>query len=131
MGKELSQYLQQRAYRLEGTDDTGLATFVGEAQPSEFLTVLLTALAGIGFLCLALVIQTLQPAGQGVPFLLLLGAPLAGWYYRQRSRRAETVRVRVAEADGEVGSVWVKIAAHRDELDSLEHQLSLEATWSD
>ncbi len=125
LGSQLQAYLKGRSYRLLETDETGLATFVGQAQPSGFLTGLLTALAAVGLLCLVLVWQMVQPQLQGFTFLLLALSPLAGWYYRKTASREETLRVRVRQGDSPE-LTGVDIAAHRDELNELQQQLPLE-----
>ncbi|MEO0854072.1 MAG: cofactor assembly of complex C subunit B, partial [Cyanobacteria bacterium J06648_11] len=73
IGVQLQRYLQKRAYQLTETDDAGIATFVGQAQPSGFLTGLLSVMAAVGLSCLAIVLNALlYPNWQGFPFVLLL-----------------------------------------------------------
>ena len=125
MGKTLQGYFLERAYQLTDTDDTGLATFIGQAQPSGFLTGLLTMLAGVGLLCMALVLQVLKPELGPLPYLLMAGAPLGGWYYRKKSTREESLKVRVSEAENS-GQTRLDIQGHRDELNLLPELLQLE-----
>ncbi len=125
MGQTLQGYLLERAYQLTETDETGLATFVGQAQPSGFLTGLLTLLAGVGLFCMALVLQVLKPELGPLPYVLLVGSPLGGWYYRKKSTREESLKVRVSETDRE-GQTRLDIQGHRDELNLLPDLLQLE-----
>ena len=79
---QVQQYFDQRAYRVAAIDAaTNQVTFEGVVRPSVFLTILLTLMAAVGGLCLALVLSMLIPMSLmgGLSFLLL--APLAGWFY--------------------------------------------------
>ncbi len=125
MGQTLQRYFLERAYRLCETDENGLAKFVGKAQPRGFLTGLLTMFAGVGLLCMALVLQVLKPELGPLPYLLLVGAPLGGWYYRKKSTREEALKVRVSETDRD-GQTRLDIQGHRDELNLLPDLLQLE-----
>ncbi|MEM9512226.1 MAG: cofactor assembly of complex C subunit B [Cyanobacteria bacterium P01_E01_bin.48] len=130
MGRELRRYLQQRAYQLVGTDEAGIATFTGRAQPSGFLTVLLSLLAAVGLICLAVVLNALLPAQwQGAAYTIVLAAPLAGWYYRAKSAREETVRLKVEAAEAGDRACQIAISGHRDELDAMAAQLPLKEAW--
>lgn len=140
LGSQVRQYLVGRGFVLVSADDTGIATFQGQAQPSGFLAVLLTLLAAVGLACLAMVLQTLFPQWGRLAWLLLTGAPLAGDYYRFRNQRLETVRLRIEQfsIEDQVGSgnseirdvkAQLHISGHRDELDDLEQTLGLE--WAD
>ena len=138
LGSQVRQYLLRRGFVLVSADDTGIATFQGQAQPSGFLAVLLTLLAAVGLACLAMVLQTLFPQWGRLAWLLLTAAPLAGDYYRFRNQRMETVRLRIEQSgieaegvsldDSEIGksSAQLHISGHRDELDDLEQSLGLE-----
>ncbi|MGK7909305.1 MAG: cofactor assembly of complex C subunit B [Synechococcus sp.] len=125
VGQTLRGYLNQRSYQIVDTDETGLATFVGQARPSGFLTGLLSLLAGVGLLCLALVLQVLKPELGGLPYFLILGAPFGGWYYRKKSTREETLKLRVSESEV-IGQSTLDIQGHRDELNLLPELLQLE-----
>ncbi|MFS8859570.1 cofactor assembly of complex C subunit B [Synechococcus sp. H60.1] len=125
MGSLLCEHLEGRAYRLQSADAEGIATFVGQAQPSVGLAVFLTGLAGAGLACLALVLQVLEP-GWGVwPWTLLLVSPWAGWYYWRRNHRPQQLRLRLQEADPPLGSLlWVE--GQREELEVLATTLGLQ-----
>lgn len=128
MGLQLQRYLRQRSYQLTDRSE-GIATFIGRAQPSGFLTVLLSLLAAIGLTCLAIVLDALlYPNWQGTPFALVLAAPLAGWYYRSKTAREETLRLKV-EALEAGDTCQIAISGHRDELDAMAAQLPLEEVW--
>ncbi|NJL97434.1 MAG: cofactor assembly of complex C subunit B [Synechococcaceae cyanobacterium RM1_1_27] len=147
LGSLVRQYLLGRGFVLVSADESGIATFQGQAQPSGFLAVLLTLLATVGLACLAMVLQTLFPQGGRLAWLLLTAAPLAGDYYRFRNQRLETVRLRIEQsspAEEVVNSAVMEPAAdngpsdiraqlhisgHRDELDDLELNLGL--AWAD
>jgi hypothetical protein len=125
LGQRLGLYFKQRSYQLKQMDATGLATFVGQAQPSLFLQIFLSGLAAMGLACLAVVIGVLQPQWQPIAWGLLLLAPLAGGYYRQRNQGQEQVQARVrtlSTAEG-MDRVQLQISAHRDELNRLEATL--------
>lgn len=128
LGQQVQTYLRNRSYRLVETDPEGVATFAGRSQPSPFLTVLLTGLAGVGLACLAVVVLVLNPDWFPYPWIALMGAPLAGMYYRRRNQREEKVRVRIEESETSPSSL-LNISGHRDELDSLESELGLE--WAE
>ena len=143
LGSQVRQYLLGRGFVLISADDTGIATFQGQAQPSGFLAGLLTLLAAVGLACLAMVLQTLFPQWGRLAWLLLTAAPLAGDYYRFRTHRLETVRLRIEQSSLEEGAgsadiepsaeskqITIKaqlhISGHRDELDDLEQTLGLD-----
>lgn len=124
-GSRVKAYFLDRHYALADRDPSGIATFVGQAQPSLFVSGLLTLLAALGLACLAMVIETLQ--GGRLAWALMGLAPVAGDYYRHRNNRTETIRLRI-EAQDPDGS-RIHISGHRDELDELEQTLSLD--WAD
>lgn len=122
----LDAYFTDRAYRIAAVDrDTDIITFEGLVRPSVFLTVLLTSLAAVGALCLSLVLSMLFPdAGNGW-LLLLLVAPLAGWFYWQGSSRTEQVRLKVEALADAPTATTIKISGHRDELAVFQSTLQL------
>ncbi len=127
LGEGVQNYFRSRSYHLEDLNSEGWASFQGQGQPSLFLTGYLTTLAAIGLACLSTVLQSLHPDWHGLPWLLPLFAPLAGWYYRRRSQKTETVKVRIEESeDSTVAETQLQIVGHRDELDTLEQQLNLD-----
>ncbi|NJK62491.1 MAG: cofactor assembly of complex C subunit B [Synechococcaceae cyanobacterium SM2_3_1] len=127
LGARVQGYFHNRCYHLKDLNSEGWASFQGQGQPSRFLTVYLTTLAAVGLACLSTVLQSLHPDWQRFPWLLLLIAPLAGWYYRRRSQRTETVKVRIKESeDPTIAEIQLQIVGHRDELDTLEQQFNLD-----
>ncbi len=119
----LQAYFTDRAYKVTAVDrDTDIITFEGLVRPSVFLASLLTGLAAIGAMCLALVLSMLLPTIGWAFLLLLLVAPLAGWFYWQGSSRIEQVRLKV-EAQPDATSI--RISGHRDELAVFQETLQL------
>jgi Cofactor assembly of complex C subunit B len=123
---KLQSYFTDRAYRVTAVDrDTDIVTFEGLVRPSVFLASLLTGLAAIGALCLALVLSMLFPDGGRLFLGLLLVAPLAGWFYWQGSSRTEQIRLKVESQDGAPAPTTIKISGHRDELAVFQETLQL------
>jgi Cofactor assembly of complex C subunit B len=124
----LDAYFTERAYKIAAVEaDTDIVTFEGLVRPSVFLTILLTSLAAIGALCLSLVLSMLFPdAGNGL-LLLVLFAPLAGWFYWQGSSRIEQVRLKVEANIDAPAATRIKISGHRDELAVFQSALQLSA----
>jgi Cofactor assembly of complex C subunit B len=122
----LQSYFTDRAYRVTAVDrDTDIITFEGLVRPSVFLASLLTGLAAIGALCLALVLSMLFPAVGRLFLGLLLIAPLAGWFYWQGSSRTEQIRLKVESQDGQPVPTTIRISGHRDELAVFQETLQL------
>lgn len=122
----LQQYFTDRAYRIAAVDrETEIVTFEGLVRPSVFLALLLTGLAAIGGMCLALVLSMLFPDIGQLFLLLLLIAPIAGWFYWQGSARIEQVRLKVEAPEGEPLPTLIKISGHRDELAVFQETLRL------
>jgi Cofactor assembly of complex C subunit B len=123
---KLQSYFTDRAYRVAAVDrDTDIITFEGLVRPSVFLAALLTGLAAVGALCLALVLSMLFP-DVGRLFLSLLAiAPLAGWFYWQGSSRTEQIRLKVESQDEPPASTMIRISGHRDELAVFQETLQL------
>jgi Flp pilus assembly protein TadB len=131
--KLLKQYLSQRAYRPTSLDaDQNQVTFEGMVSPSLFLAIFLTLLVVAGLFCLGLVLSLLLPQ-VGLKFLgLVILAPLATVFYWQKSRRVETVKLKVealdlpnALASPPQGKSLVTVIGHRDELATLQATLKL------
>jgi Cofactor assembly of complex C subunit B len=122
----LQSYFTDRAYRVTAVDrDTDIITFEGLVRPSVFLAALLTGLAAIGALCLALVLSMLFPTAGRLFLGLLLIAPLAGWFYWQGSSRTEQIRLKVESQEGQPAPTTIKISGHRDELAVFQETLQL------
>jgi Cofactor assembly of complex C subunit B len=128
--EQLQTYFTERAYRLASVDSqTNAITFSGVVRPSLALAIFLSVLAGVGLLCLGLVLAILLP--QGTIGFLSLGvlAPGAGWFYWKQARRVESVAFTVSPAppSSEGEGFVVTISAHRDELAVLQQTLKLRA----
>jgi Cofactor assembly of complex C subunit B len=122
---KLQAYFTDRAYKITAVDrDTDIITFEGFVSPSVFLAVLLTSLAAIGAMCLALVLSMQFPDVGNVFLVLLIAAPLAGWFYWQGSARVEQIRLKV-ETVGDSAPTKIKISGHRDELAIFQSTLQL------
>ena len=122
----LQQYFTDRAYKVTAVDrDTDIITFEGFVRPSVFLASLLTGLAAVGAMCLALVLSMLFPESGKLFLLLLLIAPVAGWFYWQGSSRVEQIRMKVESQLGDEMTTAIKISGHRDELAVFQETLQL------
>lgn len=127
----LKSYFLERSYRVSDVDrDRQQMTFQGFVRPSWFLAIFLSFLAALGLLCLSLVLAFLYPSLTAIFLLLILLAPMAGFFYWQKAGRLETVRLRVetlsTEENGEKKlQNTIAIAAHRDELTQLQQTLPL------
>jgi ABC-type spermidine/putrescine transport system permease subunit I len=122
----LQQYFTDRAYKVTAVDrETDIVTFEGLVSPSVFLALLLTGLAAIGAMCLALVLSMLFPEIGNLFLLLLLVAPIAGWFYWQGSSRIEQIRLKVEASSGDGAPTAIKISGHRDELAVFQETLQL------
>lgn len=130
--EQLNAYFSQRAYRVDSIDpEQNRVTFSGLVRPSLFLAVFVSLLAGVGILCLALVLAMLYPAAAPVFPALVLLAPGAGVFYWKTAGRPETVVLSVetlADTDALSQNV-LTVTAHRDEL--LELQTALQLTPCD
>lgn len=124
--EQLQTYFVERSYRLAAIDAaSNQVTYEGFVRPSLPLAIFLSVLAGIGMLCLALVLALLFPdAATILPLLGLLG-PLAGFFYWKQAGRVETVALQVESlmSDNDAPLNLVKVTAHRDELLELQRSL--------
>ena len=125
--KKLQSYFEARAYQLVAVDaDKQKITFRGFVQPSLFLAILLSFLAGVGLSCLALVLLLLFPNPNINNFfwLLVLLAPLAGLFYWRKAGRWEEILLQVISNQSDRNLIGV--TAHRDELIQLQANLSVQ-----
>ncbi|MDJ0593748.1 MAG: cofactor assembly of complex C subunit B [Pleurocapsa sp. MO_226.B13] len=123
--KKLQEYFEARAYKITAVDpEQKKITFKGFVQPSVFLAVLLTVLAVVGFSCLALVLFLLFPKVNGLFWLLVLLAPIAGVFYWRKAGRWEQILLQVVSQTDSPN--LVEVTAHRDELIQLEENLSVQ-----
>ncbi len=139
--EQVRQHFAERAYRVAAVDAAQqMVRWEGMVRPSWFLAIFLSGLAGVGSLCLALVLGMLLPAEANLFWGLVLVAPLAGVFYWRGAGRAESVVLqvkpalkaatglnaegaeRVQELDQELETM-VTVTAHRDELAVLKRSL--------
>lgn len=108
-----------------GPEITNATTLVGMVSPSVFMAVFLSALAAVGFGCLALIMATLFPAWGGWLLGLIAVSPLAGAFYWKKSSRPETVVFKVepiaTEPSVESPSSVLTVKGHRDEIADLQN----------
>ncbi|RMF27779.1 MAG: cofactor assembly of complex C subunit B, partial [Cyanobacteria bacterium J083] len=106
--------------------EPNVLSFAGLVRPSFFLAIFLSLLAAIGLLSLSLVLALLYPAGGKLFLLLVLLAPLAGWFYWQKAERIEEIKLKIEALPlNEAESLTqVTIVAHRDEIIQLEQDKS-------
>ncbi|MCP9776000.1 cofactor assembly of complex C subunit B [Cyanobium sp. WAJ14-Wanaka] len=120
----LSLWLTARGWQANGGDpEQQLLRFRGQVSSSATLALLLSLLGAVGAACLGLVIRQLLPQLGWWPLLLALAGPLAGFLYRRRAERDESLDLRlVKEIEGQGCSL--RLRAHRDELIALELELA-------
>ena len=132
-------HFQRRAYRqietpsedrdakrpvVAALKDEGAITVAGLVSPSWFMAIFLSALAAVGFACLALVVITLFPGWGWIMFGLVAASPLAGVFYWRKSNRPEKVVFRVESEKTENFVSKLTVKGHRDELTELKNALS-------
>ncbi|MEC4983429.1 MAG: cofactor assembly of complex C subunit B [Oscillatoria sp. PMC 1068.18] len=122
----LQQYFTNRAYRVTAVDEKQhRLIFAGFVQPSWFLAIFLSFLAGCGFLCFGLVLSFLFPQVGNWFLVLLLFAPVAGSYYWQKAGRTEEVSLQIEPIapKNSLPQSLLTVTAHRDELIQLQQAL--------
>jgi len=128
--EKLQGYFANRVYRVTQVDaDSGQISLEGMVGASVFLAIFLGGLAGVGLLCLALVLTISAPQLGNWPYGLLLLAPLASWFYWRGATRVEQVSFQVSPAiagpDSAPPQTQLQVTAHRDELATLVSQIPL------
>jgi hypothetical protein len=122
----LKQYFIDRAYQVDAVDPAkNKVVLSGQVRPSVFLATLLSLMAGVGSLCLGLVLSMTLP---DVPYLwaaFLWLIPGATWFYWKKAGRQEEVSFALDEAKQPPTGSWLTVRAHRDELESLQQTLNL------
>lgn len=122
----LSSWLEQRGWIRDGGDvDRQVLRFRGQVTSSTPLAVLLSILAAIGGSCFGLVLRQLTPALGWWPLALIALGPVAGWIYRRRASRMESLELRLMNGSDADGS-QLRLRAHRDELIAIELELGRE-----
>ena len=120
------EWLNLRGWKQTGGDfDQRILTFKGEVVSSKFLAIFLSLLGGFGSCALGLVIIQIYPTLGWWPILLgLIGGPLSGIIYFKKSAREEKFELRFISNGDNLERTSIRLRAHRDELISLENELS-------
>ena len=123
--KGISFWLEARGWKKSGGNiDEKLLIFNGNVASSIFLAIFLSCLGGLGAACLGLVVIQLYPSLHWWPLLLaVIGAPLAGIIYRIKSKREESLELKLLSSELSNTSI-LRIKAHRDELIAIQLELS-------
>ncbi len=121
----LSHWLEDRGWKRDGGDaDRHVLRFRGSVSASDALTVFLSLLGALGAGSLGLVLRQLYPILGWWPLLLsVLGGPIAGFLYRKRAHRMESLELRLMSAPDSHAST-LRLRAHRDELIAIELELA-------
>ncbi|KGG10723.1 hypothetical protein EV11_1970 [Prochlorococcus sp. SS52] len=120
----ISNWLEERGWRREGGDaDRKVLRFNGRVSSSPVLAVFLSILCGLGGACLGLVICQLYASLNWWPLVLVLLGPFAGFFYRNRASRIESLEMRLVSKVNDKKS-QLRIKAHRDELIAIEAELA-------
>ena len=121
----LTNWLEERGWKRDGGDvDRQVLRFNGSVSSSQGLAIFLSILGGLGASCLGLVLSQLFPLLGYWPLLLsIVGAPIAGFVYQKRSKRIESLELRLLSSVEDIGSS-LRVRAHRDELIAIELDLS-------
>ena len=121
----ISFWLEERGWKKNGGNvEEKLLLFNGSVASSNFLAIFLSCLGGLGAACLGLVLIQLYPALSWWPLLLsAIGAPLAGFVYRIKSKREESLELKLLSSELSNISI-LRIKAHRDELIAIQLELS-------
>ena len=121
----ISLWLDERGWkRTGGNVEEKLLLFNGSVASSAFLAIFLSCLGGLGSACLGLVLIQLYPSLSWWPLLLaLIGGPLAGFVYRIKSNREESLELKLLSSESSNISI-LRIRAHRDELIAIQLELS-------
>ena len=119
------EWLDLRGWQQLGGDfDQRILIFKGQVISSKLLAIFLSLLGGLGSCALGLVIIQIFPTLGWWPILLgFIGGPLSGIIYFKKSSREEKFELRLTSSDDEE-ITSMKLRAHRDELISLENELS-------
>ncbi len=119
----LSSWLEDRGWIRDGGDvERQVLRFRGQVTSSTPLAVLLSVLAAIGGSCFGLVLRQLSPELSWWPLMLIGLGPVAGWIYRRRAARTETLELQLLNESDVAGS-QLRLRAHRDELIAIELEL--------
>ena len=120
------EWLNLRGWKQIGGDfDQRILIFKGQVVSSKLLAIFLSILGGFGSCALGLVIIQIYPVLGWWPILLgLIGGPLSGIIYFKNSAREEKFELRLITTEDKEATTLMRLRAHRDELISLESELS-------
>ena len=120
------EWLHLRGWKQIGGDfDQRILIFQGQVVSSKLLAIFLGILGGFGSCALGLVIIQIYPIlGWWPIFLGLIGGPASGIVYLRKSAREEKFELRLISKDENEKMTLMRLRAHRDELISLENELS-------
>ena len=120
------EWLNLRGWKQIGGDfDQRILIFQGQVVSSKLLAIFLGILGGFGSCALGLVIIQIYPIlGWWPIFLGLIGGPASGIVYLRKSAREEKFELRLISKDENEKITFIRLRAHRDELISLENELS-------
>ncbi len=125
---QIQQYFLQRAYQvIHVNPQHQQMIFQGLVRPSRFLAIFLSALAGLGLLCLGLVLSLLYPASHQWFLVLVLLCPLAGLFYWHNAKRVEKIALEVKSSPKLSQGNLITITGHRDELAQLRQAFAEKA----
>ena len=119
------EWLNLRGWKQSGGDfDKKILIFKGQVVSSKFLAIFLSILGFFGSCSLGLVIIQIYPFLGWWPILLgLIGGPLSGIIYFNKSAREEKFELRLISNEDNEEMTLIRLRAHRDELISLENDL--------
>ena len=120
------EWLNLRGWTQTGGDfDQRVLVFKGQVVSSKLLAIFLGLLGGCGSCALGLVIVQIYPVLGWWPILsgLIIG-PLTGIIYSKKSAREEKFELRLINENNNEEITSMRLRAHRDELISLENELS-------
>ncbi len=120
------EWLNVRGWKQTGGDfDQRTLTFKGQVVSSKLLAIFLSLIGGFGSCALGLVIIQIYPILGWWPILLgFIGGPLSGMIYLKKSAREEKFELRLISNGDNEEMTSMRLRAHRDELISLENELS-------
>ncbi len=120
------EWLNLRGWKQSGGDfDQRVLIFKGQVVSSKLLAIFLSLLGGFGSCALGLVIIQIYPNLGWWPILLgLIGGPLSGIIYFKKSAREEKFELKLISKDDDDEITAMRLRAHRDELISLENELT-------
>lgn len=122
---KIQAYFESRAYQIVSVEPSKQQlAFKGFVQPSWFLAIFLSFLGGLGLFCVVLVLFLFYPTASDLWWLLILLAPLAGLFYWRKAGRWEQVLLAIKSTPD--NSNLITVTAHRDELNQLQQNLSLQ-----